>query len=171
MVCGRLVRFMNGSGRMSDGTLGWMTAAKCCDGPRPGTTFAELPRQDKREIVRVAVVSTAAALYIVTLGVMTKPIPSRNLVGGAVLPSVPEPRPALPAVRPEVPMNPASPRSPDTEPVRATYEPIGMRAPANAVTRRVDKPTRRQRRGGFFGRFFRGIARGVQPGAGKANTP
>jgi len=156
---------------MADGTLGWMTAAKCCEGPRPGTTFADLPRRDRREIVRVAIVSAAAATYIVTLGIFTKPIPSRNLLSGVVLPSAPEPRPALPAARPEAPIDPVSPPSTGTEPAGAGYEAAGMRAPAHAVTRAAGKSTQRQRRGNVFSRFFRGIARGVQPGAGKANTP
>ena len=159
---------------MADGNVGWMVAAKCGADPRPVPTFADLPRQDKRELVRVAIVSAAAAAYFVTLGMLTRPIPSRTLLGGAALPDAPAPRSALldahrarrALVDPAPVRVPAAPLAA----ARVSYEPAAARTPAGARTR---PPARsgRPERGGFFSRFFRKITGGGQPAASKADTP
>ena len=158
---------------MPEGPVDWMAAAKCCGDPGPVPTFADLPRQDQREIVRVAVFSAAAAACFVTLGILTRPIPSRNLLAGIALPHAPAPRPALldarrdPLVEP-VPLRP--PPVPTVNP-RASYERAAVRTSASDRTRPAVRSSGQQPRGGFFSRFFRRITGGGQPGAAKADTP
>src|SRR3954465_4859968 len=104
---------------MANGHVVWMAAAKCCERPRPGTTFSDLPRKDRREIVRVAIVSTAAAGYLMTLGIAARPIPSRNLLSGVDLPSVPMSRSELLGARETASIDPAAPRPPAAQRTRA----------------------------------------------------
>jgi len=172
VVCGPLARLLNARRRMTDGRVEWMAAAKCSERPQPGTTFSDLPRQDRREIVRVAVVSAAAAGYLMTLGIFGRPIPSRNLLRGADLPSAPVPRSELLEVRDtsSIELDPR-PLGAQRTRARAGYEAAAVGTSAGAATRKAGKAAEKERRGNFFSRLFRGVARTIQPGVSKADTP
>jgi hypothetical protein len=173
-VCAALARFVNFRRRMPARATDWLVAAACCEGPRPPATFADLPAQNRGEIVRIALVSTAAAAYFVTLGILTQPIPSRSLLTPGALLRVPPARSALPPARVAVradPVEPASPRSVRAQHARtrAAYEAAAVADVPGSGDRAAAKGARQPRRN-FFSRFLRGVFGGGQPAAAKADS-
>lgn len=141
-----------------------MAAASCCEGSRAATTFTDLPRPQQREMMRLALVATVSTAYFITLAVLARPLPSRNLVSRAELPDPATPRTILLAAEAVTPAATLAPRPmrtratrPRAEVVLAAYEgPIAGNDPRPAA------PLRQQRRGNVFSRFLRTVFR-VQP--------
>jgi hypothetical protein len=152
----------------------WLVAAACCEGPRPPATFADLPAQNRGEIIRIALVSTATAGYFVTLGILTQPIPSRSLLTPGALLRVP-PRSAVFHTGRAVPAEPVAPAQArslraQAARTRAVYETAAAADVRGGGDRAAAKGARQPRRGNFFSRFLRGVFGGGQPAAARADS-
>jgi hypothetical protein len=157
---------------MSDRARDWLVAAACCEGPRPAATFADLPRQHQRQIVRIAAATAAAAAYFIVLAIHVRPVPSRSLLTAAALPNTPPvPRPALLDARPIAAIDPPSSQPGAARAARASglYELAAVGKPS-ADDRATGTTARQERRGNVFSRFFRGVRRSLQPAAVKADS-
>jgi hypothetical protein len=141
-----------------------MAAASCSEGARAATTFTDLPRQQQREMMRLALVATVSTAYFITLAVLARPLPSRNLVSTAELPDPAAPRtvlleadsaPVVTLTRRPVRTRTSRPRA---SVVLAAYE-----EPIAGNEARPAAPLRAQRRGNVFSRFLRTVFRGQPP--------
>ncbi len=150
---------------MANEARDWMTAASCAEGPPPSVRFADLPRQDQGEVLRVALVAAASTAYFITLAILARPLASRSLQGDAALPHPGMARsPILDARLVDDPVPPAGDRTRLARP-RAGLELTSLREPVAdepASAPIADTPPRRRN---VFSRFFRGVLHGFQPPA------
>jgi hypothetical protein len=143
---------------MTDGHATWPNAAACTTASPQPARFGDLPREQRKDIVRLGFLSAIAFAYTLAMAILAQPIPSRSL----------HPHSALP--------HGAVPRSPLMEallvPPPVTQEKtVAARRPAHAepVLRPVAVPdpeatnpqARMPRKGNAFSRFFKGIWRTV----------
>ena len=135
--------------RMVNRADGWMVAAPCSEGPRPEATFATLPPAYRQELLRFALVAAASSAFFVTLALLLRPLPSRNLAAHAVLPVSPSPRAAAFNARMSVTTDAALRPSLRRRAPHTRYEPATVEVIASAAP-----PTRRSN---VLTRMFRGI--------------
>jgi len=147
---------------MASSPQDWIVAASCCEGPRPGVTFAEMPREHRREMLAGAFAAALSTAYFVTLGILlVRPIPSRSLAA-----PVPMPNPA-----------PADVVSVEPNPIIALATPRRERLPRPLAAVRLTSvdalpvvdvhpasiAPEAERRPGLLGRIVHGVRRVVQP--------
>jgi hypothetical protein len=130
-----------------------MSAASCCEGPRPAATFADLPRAHRDELLNFALVAAVSSAFFVTLAILARPLPSRSLAARGVLP---EPSPARAAAL-DARLNATGSGPVPTTASRSRsslrYELASFRATSASAA----PASRRMRRGNAFSRFLRGI--------------
>ena len=144
---------------MAEGARVWLVAAACCE-ERPAATFADLPRHHQDDLVRVGFIAAMSIAYFITLAILARPIPSRNLATPVALLAATAPRSTLlerrsveAAAARVVPAPAARPRA--TVALAAEGDPI-----ASPARRAADAP--RPERRNPVSRFFRGVWRGVR---------
>jgi len=159
---------------MAERVADWLSAAACCEGPRPSATFSDLPRKHQDEILRAAVVATAAAAYFITLGILARPIPSRSLRAHAALPAATAPQPVSNQAW-AIHVADAASRRPTSQPAQTMRPPEMALAVVPEPVRESDGHSagspRVERSRNIFSRFFRGVWRSVQPTTVRADLP
>lgn len=152
----------------------WIVAASCCEGPRLCVTFADMPREHRRQMLALVFAAALSTAYFVTLGVLMQPIPSRSLAAHVALPHGTISNAALlkasPAVLLDAPPRRAT-RQRTVRPLAAVQlasasEPV---ADGGRTTTRV--APERERRRNLLSRFFGGMLRGVQSVGAKGDLP
>src|SRR5215472_13525865 len=86
----------------------WIDGASCCEGP-PCAAFTDMPPKHQREMLVAAFASALSATFVVTLGTLLQPIPSRSLVASVPMPpplviSYAAPPVAAPVMRLDAPL-------------------------------------------------------------------
>ena len=161
-----------------------MAAVACAQPPRRTVTFADLPPQHQREVVRVSLAAAATSALFITLAIVTRPIPSRSFVATGTVPYfivTPQPvrivtAPAAAAVASLAVPDAFTAHNPGgMAPLRvSTVRPrdgvlLASLRESPDITRSESSPDRKRRRN-VFSRFFRGMLRGFQPAAVKADA-
>ncbi len=144
---------------MRDRTSEWIVAASCCEGPAPHATFADLPREHQREMMRFAVTAAASTAFFIAVAIIARPLPSRSMAAGATLPTLTAPRDLLPRHPPL--------REPPPRELRASvrYQLASVHSTRSRLERRVVIAERQEQRRNLFSRFFRSVIRSFQPDA------
>lgn len=155
-LCGGLAWFVNIAWRMTEGVQGWLVAAACYE-ERPAATSADLPQQLQDARLRVGFITGASVAYFITLAILARPIPSRDIVTSATLLAATSPRSALLERRAFDAIDAASPRE---RPAPAAI--------ADPVRRAVNAPPPERRNP--VSRFFRGVWRGVRAQPRKSDS-
>lgn len=153
---------------MSSEIRHWMAAAACAEMPRAAVRFADLPVRQQRDLVRAGLAAGATSAWLVALGIVASPLPSRSFAAHAVLPGAAATRPPVvlearaAAVMPET-MAPLR-LLPRPRPQLALAQASWSEPLAAATGASVDPPQPPRRRN-VFSRFFRGVLRGVHAAA------
>lgn len=163
----------------------WIGAASCCEGPRPAATFADLPRAHQREMLRFATAAVLSTAFFLTVGILTRVLPSRSLAArvGVLDASVAHPvmmdmrqastfeaRPMRP-MREHLARRPAGPVA--DEPLTdqpAAYEPVTYQPVAYQIPPTTEPPPP-ERRKNIFSRIFHGVFRTAAVVAPKPDVP
>src|SRR5437764_875341 len=151
----------------------WMAAVACAQAPRRAVTFADLPPQYRRDLLRISLASSVTSAIFVALAILAHPLPSRSFVSASAAPNAvvaPAPlRSAVPSLAAAVAL-PRPSRAAAMRP-RAAIQVAALREVQAAAPPPSAEPPRPDRRRNVFSRFFRGVLRGFQPAVVKADTP
>ena len=155
---------------MADREQDWLVAAACRQEPQRRATFADLPRQHQRELVRFAIVAAASTASFIVLWALSQPIRGRNLRSDATLPAAASGRSPLLDARLATPIEAraTTPLRPRASRPRAGIQLAAYRELDTDANQRVGGSAPPERRGNVFSRFFRGVWRSLTPSSGKA---
>ncbi len=147
-----------------------MTGAACSEGPAPVMTFLDLPRHQRNEVLRFALVGAASTAYFVAVAILAAPLPSRSLAANVVLEAAFTP-PAIDVL----PVHPRVIRARPVVAVAALHEPPDDPGPVQALAALDDPagdpaPTPAPPRRNALSRFFHGVFHSRQPARSRANS-
>jgi hypothetical protein len=129
----------------------WIGAAACCEGPRPGARFGDLPRPHKQELLRLAAAALMSIAFFILVAISSRVLASRSLAARVALPQAVAARAA--SLQMEVNVRPASLTDPDDRPssrppvVHIYHRPFARQvmaidAPLPAPLAQTDPPAR-----------------------------
>jgi hypothetical protein len=141
--------------------------------PTPAPTFGDLPRAHQREILRFAAAAALTTAFFLTLGLLTRWLPSRSLAARAVLPDAEASHVALLDPLPIPPHARPSPRSPLERAARsrAKSQLASLREPPGDDTQTAPATTEPGRRRNIFRRLFLGVFRGASTANPRPDVP
>jgi len=131
-----------------------------------------MPPEHRRQVLTSVFAAVMSTVYVVTLGILLRPIPSRVIAGVMLTPNPAVSSRALPDLNPVIPVQVSARRPLRARPPRrvAAFQLAAIReAPAiNSPT--VSLVATRERPHNLVSRFFHGVLHAVQPGP-KADVP